>query len=88
MPVYEIEHRWSREQNEAVVEKVGVAVGLAKKGQIPEGFRPISIMAVPGRTEAHCLWEAPSRESLEAMYQSFALPTHRTIREVSPFFTA
>ena len=87
MSVYEVEHRWSPEQTKVVVEKVGAAVAMAKKGQVPSGFRPISIVAIPGATEAHCLWEAPTRESLEAMYASFALPTQRTIREVTPFFT-
>jgi hypothetical protein len=88
MPTYEIEHKWSSEQTKTVVEKVQSAIAMAKKGQVPAGFRPISIVAVPGKTEAHCLWEAPSRESLEAVYKSLELPTSRTIREVSPFFTA
>lgn len=88
MPTYEIEHRWAREQTNAVIEKVQAAIALAKKGQVPAGFRPVSIVAVPGRTEAHCLWEAPSAEGLEAVYRSLDLPTTRTIREVTPFFTA
>jgi hypothetical protein len=87
MPLYEIEHRWSPNVTNAVVEKVGQAVELAKKGQVPAGFRPISIVALPGKTEAHCLWEAPSADKLEAMYASFSLPTQRTIREVNAFFT-
>lgn len=88
MPLYEIEHRWKNEQTAIVVDKVQTAIGMAKKGQIPEGFRPISIVALPGRTEAHCLWEAPSVEGLEAVYKSLAMPTQRTIREVTPFYTA
>lgn len=88
MPTYEIEHKWANEQTKVVVEKVQMAIAMAKKGQVPAGFRPISIVAVPGKTEAHCLWEAPSAESLEAVYRSLALPTTRTIREVSPFYTA
>lgn len=88
MPTYEIEHRWSNEQSNSVVERVHQAVALAKKGQVPAGFRPVSMVAVPGKTEAHCLWEAPSAESLEALYKSLGLPTARTIREVTPFFTA
>ncbi len=88
MPLYEIEHKWSAEQTKTVVDKVQSAVAMAKKGQIPAGFRPVSIVAVPGRTEAHCLWEAPSSESLEALYRSLGLPTTRSIREVTPFYTA
>ena len=67
MPTYEITHEWSNEQTTAVVEKVQAVVAMAKKGQIPAGFRPISIIAIPGATQAHCLWEAPSAESLEAV---------------------
>lgn len=88
MPTYEIEHRWSSEQTQAVVDKVQAAIAMARKGQVPAGFRPISIVAVPGRTEAHCVWEAPSSESLEAVYRTLGLPTARTIREVTPFFSA
>ncbi len=88
MPVYEIEHKWSSEQTKVVVEKVQSAIAMAKKGQVPAGFRPISIVAIPGKTEAHCLWEAPSEASLEAVYKSLGLPTTRTIHEVTPFFTA
>lgn len=88
MAVFEIEHRWQPEQTQTVLDKVGAAIALAKKGQVPAGFRPVSIVAVPGKTEAHCIWEAPDLKSLEAMYQSFGMPTQRTIREVSPFFTA
>jgi hypothetical protein len=88
MPTYEIEHKWSNEQTKIVVEKVQAAIASAKKGQVPAGFRPISIVAIPGKTEAHCLWEAPSAESLEGVYTSLGVPTVRTIREVTPFFTA
>lgn len=88
MPTYEIEHTWANEQTKVVVERVQAAIAMAKKGQVPAGFRPISIVAVPGKTEAHCLWEAPSAEGLEAVYKSLGVPTSRTIREVSPFFTA
>ena len=88
MPVYEIEHRWAPEETQTVVEKVGAAIALARKGQVPAGFRPISIVAVPGRTEAHCVWEAPDLRSLEALYETFRMPTQRTIREVNPFYTA
>ncbi len=88
MPTYEIEHKWSNEQTKAVVEKVQQAISMAKKGQVPAGFRAISIVAVPGKTEAHCLWEAPSSDSLEAVYRSLGVPTTRTIREVQPFYTA
>ncbi len=88
MPLYEIEHKWTNEQTRTVVEKVQNAVEMVKNGQVPKGFRPISIVAIPGRTEAHCIWEAPSVEGLESVYKSLALPTTRTIREVSPFYTA
>jgi hypothetical protein len=88
MPTYEITHEWSNEQTTAVVEKVQAVVAMAKKGQIPAGFRPISIIAIPGATQAHCLWEAPSAESLEAVYKSLGVPTKRAIKEVTPFFTA
>ncbi len=87
MPFYEVEHRWTNEQSKTVVEKVQGAVAMAKKGQIPAGFRPVSIVAVPGKNEAHCLWEAPSATNLEAVYQSLGVPTQRSIREVTPFFT-
>ena len=88
MPLYEIEHKWANDQTKTVVEKVQDAIAMAKKGQVPKGFRPISIVAVPGKTEAHCLWEAPNLESLEGVYKSLGLPTVRTIREVTPFYTA
>ncbi len=88
MPLYEIEHKWSSEQTKSVVEKVQNAIAMARKGQVPKGFRPVSIVAVPGKTEAHCLWEAPSAESLEGVYKSLGLPTTRTIREVTGFYTA
>lgn len=88
MPLYEIEHTWTNEQTKVVIEKVQTAIGMAKKGVIPAGFRPVSIVAIPGKTEAHCLWEAPNAQSLEAVYRSLELPTVRTIREVTPFFTA
>lgn len=88
MPVFEVEHRWTSDQTATVIEKVQNGINLAKKGQIPTGFRPISIVAVPGKTEAHCLWEAPNSSGLESVYQSLGLPTQRTIREVTPFFTA
>lgn len=88
MPLYEIEHKWTNGQTQTVVEKVQNAIEMAKKGQVPNGFRPIAIVAIPGRTEAHCLWEAPSVESLESVYQSLGLPTTRSIREVTPFYTA
>jgi hypothetical protein len=88
MPIYEVEHKWSSDKTNAVVEKVQGAVAQAKKGQVPAGFRPISIVAVPGKTEAHCLWEAPSAQSLEAVYRSMDLPTTRSIHEVTPFYTA
>jgi hypothetical protein len=88
MPTYEIQHTWESDQTKTVIEKVQSAIAMAKKGQVPAGFRPISIVAIPGRTEAHCLWEAPSAESLEGVYQSLGLPTSRTVREVTPFFTA
>jgi hypothetical protein len=88
MPLYETTHKWTNEQTKTVVERVQNAVALAKKGQVPAGFRPVSIVAVPGATEAHCLWEAPSAESLEAVYKSLGVPTVRTIREVTPFYTA
>ncbi len=88
MPVYEIEHKWSSDKTNVVVEKVQAAIAMAKKGQVPKGFRPISIVAVPNQTVAHCVWEAPSAASLEAVYQSLGIPTTRTIREVTPFYTA
>lgn len=88
MPLYEIEHTWANDQTKTVIEKVQTVIAMAKKGQVPAGFRPVSIVAVPGKTEAHCLWEAPSSQSLEAVYQSLGVPTVRTIREVTPFFTA
>jgi hypothetical protein len=88
MPTYEIEHKWSSEQTKTVVEKVQQAIATAKKGQLPAGFRAVSIVAVPGKTEAHCLWEAPSAESLEGVYRTLGVPTTRTIREVTPFYTA
>jgi len=87
MPTYEISHTWKDADTKKVIEKVQGAIALAKKGEIPAGFRPISIVAVPNKTEAHCLWEAPSRESLEGLYTSLGVPTQRTIREVTPFFT-
>ena len=61
---------------------------MAKKGQVPQGFRPVPIVAIPGKTEAHSLWEAPSVETLDGVYKSLGLPTTRTIREVTPFYTA
>jgi hypothetical protein len=88
MPTYEIRHNWNATQSQTVVGKVEGAIAMAKQGKIPVGFRPISIVAVPGQTEAHCLWEAPSAESLESLYRQIELPTTRTIREVKPFFTA
>ncbi len=88
MPVYEVEHKWTSDKTSTVVEKVQGAIAAAKQGQIPAGFRPISIVAVPGKTEAHCLWEAPSAQSLESVYASLALPTSRSIREVTAFYTA
>ncbi len=87
MPVYEIEHKWANESTKAVVEKVQGAIALAKKGQLPAGFRPIMIAAIPGKTQAHCVWEAPSAEAMEGLYKSIGLPTERQIREVTPFFT-
>lgn len=87
MPMYEIQHRWKSEQTKAVVDKVQIAVGMAKRGEVPSGFRPISIVAVPNATEAHCTWEAPSQEALEGLYQKLGVPTERTIREVTPFYT-
>lgn len=88
MPTYEIRHTWNDAQTKTVVEKVQTAITMAKQGQIPAGFRPISIVAVPGQTEAHCVWEAPSAESLESVYRQLGVPTTRTVREVSPFYTA
>lgn len=88
MPIYEVEHKWASNQTNTVVEKVQGAIALARAGQVPAGFRPISIVAVPGKTEAHCLWEAPSAQSLESVYQSMGLPTTRSIHEVTPFYTA
>jgi hypothetical protein len=88
VPLYEIEHRWKDDQTNTVIEKVQAVIGMARKGQIPAGFRPVSIVAVPGKPEAHCLWEAPNVQSLEAVYKSLGVPTSRTIREVTPFFTA
>lgn len=88
MPLFEIEHRWKSDQTKTVVERVQNGVAMAKKGAIPAGFRPISIVAIPGKAEAHCLWEAPSAAALEAVYQSLGLPTERIIHEVTPFYTA
>ncbi len=88
MPLFEIEHRWTPEETKTVVEKVQLAIEMAQKGQVPQGFRPISIVGIPGKTEAHCLWEAPSLEGLEAVYKGLGVPTRRAIREVTPFFTA
>lgn len=86
MPIYEIAHRWKPEQTPSVVEKVGKAVELVRKGQVPAGFRAVSIVAVPGKTEAHCLWEAPTADALETLYKSLGVPTERKISEVQPFF--
>ncbi len=87
MPTYEISHKWKDADTKTVIAKVQGAIASAKNGQIPTGFRPISIVGVPNATEAHCVWEAPSAEGLEGLYQSVGLPTQRTIREVTPFFT-
>lgn len=87
MPTYEISHAWKDADTKTVIAKVQGAITSAKSGQLPAGFRPISIVAVPNATEAHCLWEAPSAEGLEEIYQSLGLPTQRKIREVTPFFT-
>jgi hypothetical protein len=87
MPLYEIEHRWKPEQSSRVVERVTQTIDLVKKGQVPAGFRPISIVAVPGRTEAHCLWEAPDAAALETLYRNLGVPTERKIQEVQGFFT-
>ncbi|MHB8351076.1 MAG: hypothetical protein ACYDFT_00020 [Thermoplasmata archaeon] len=86
MPMYEIQHRWKAEHTKDVVEKVQNAAALAKRGAVPAGFRPISIVAIPNATEGHCIWEAPSREALEGLYLNLGVPTERTIREVTPFF--
>lgn len=88
MPLYEVEHRWKNDQTPTVIEKVQNGISMAKKGEIPKGFRPVSIVALPGKTEAHCLWEAPSASDLESIYRTLGLPTERQIREVTPFFTA
>ncbi len=87
MPLYEIEHKWTDHETKTVVEKVTGAIAMAKEGKIPAGFRPISIVAIPGKTEAHCLWEAPSSQKLEELFRGAGFPTTRTIREVTPFFT-
>ena len=87
MPTYEIEHKWANAQTNVEVEKVQSAIAMAKNGTVPAGFRPIAIVAVPGQPEAHCLWEAPSAEGLETIYRSLNLPTTRSIREVTPFFS-
>ena len=88
MPLYEVKHRWTPRHDKTVTEKVGSVATLARKGQIPDGFRAISIVTLPNRLEAHCLWEAPSRDGLEAIYLSLGLPTQRTIRDVYPLLTA
>lgn len=88
MTLYEVEHRWTPAQERAVIEKVRSVVRLARRGQIPEGFRPVSIVTLPNRREAHCLWEAPSRDGLEAIYLSLGLPTRRRFQEVRPLLTA
>ena len=85
MALYEIEHRWTNEQSPSVIEKVQNAIATAKKGALPPGFRPVAIVAIPGKTEAHCLWEAPSSNDLVAVYRHLGLPTTGTIRVVTPF---
>lgn len=88
MPYYEVEHHWLDERTQSVVEKVKTWTEQVRHGQVPEGFRPIIMAAaVPGRTEARCTWEAPSKEALERLYQERGLPTQRAIREVAPFLT-
>lgn len=88
MSTFEIRHTWDAAESKSVVEKVQGAIAMAKAGKIPAGFRPISINAVPGATEAHCVWEAPSAEGLETVYRQLALPTRRTVVEVTPLYSA
>ena len=87
MPLYEIEHKWNASETNFIVGKVQEAIGLVKAGKVPPGFRPISIVGVPGETAAHCLWEAPSADAMDELYRKLGVKTTHTIREVNPFFT-
>ncbi len=86
MPAYEVEHAWNANETNSVVAKVQETIGVAKAGKLPPGFRPVSIVGLPGQTKAHCLWEAPSPQALDELFTKSGLRTTRTIREVTPFF--
>jgi len=88
MPTYEVEHKWTNGQAREVEEKVRTAISMAKDGKGMHGVRPVAIFAIPGRDEAHSVWVAPSKESLEQIYQNIGLETSRTIREVNPLYPA
>jgi hypothetical protein len=88
MPTYEVEHKWTNGQMREVQEKVRTAVSMAKNDKGMEGVRPVVIFAIPGQDEAHSVWIAPSKESLEQIYLHVGLDTSRTIREVNPLFPA
>jgi hypothetical protein len=86
MTTFEIEHQWEPSQTNTVVEKVNAAIGIIKSGKGPAGFRPHVIYAIGGKTQARCVWDAPSAKALEDLYVQLGIPTRRKISEVSVFF--
>ncbi len=88
MPTYEVEHKWTNGQTREIHERLRATVSMAKNGKGMDAVRPLVIVAIPGEGEARSVWTAPSKESLEQMYQHVGLETRRTIREVDPLFPA
>ncbi len=88
MPIYEIEHKWTNGQTEDVTSRMRELVANVTNGRRPDGVRPISIVGTTGRMSIHSVWEAPSEQALEALYQGAGLPTSRTIHKVDPYFLA
>ena len=81
-----VQHTWKNENAEAAFAAVKSIVGMAQSGKLPAGYSLKSVHVVAGDNRAFCAWQAPNKQSLEALVGQVNPPTDHAVYEVQKIF--
>lgn len=80
MPTFMAVHKWKPEDTMAIYKENVSLIAIADK--FPEGVT-LCMSWMAGPTGAFCVWEAPSKEALEKLFEEYA-PVASKITEFVP----
>lgn len=86
MAEFIIEHEWSPENTERVVQTVNGIVEMAKSSKLPAGFQLKGINVVADQTRAFCTWDAPSKRAISDLVQKVNPPTKWSVFELNKMY--